>query len=47
MNSEKTRDQKNDHLLTPENSAFIAIDYQPIQVQSIKSMDNDELVKIL
>ena len=45
MNSEKIRDQKNDHLLTPENSAFIAIDYQPIQVQSIKSMDNDELVK--
>ncbi|WP_300409075.1 hydrolase [Lagierella sp.] len=45
MNSEKIRDQKNDHLLTPKNSAFIAIDYQPIQVQSIKSMDNDELVK--
>ncbi len=45
MNSEKIRDQKNDHLLTPENSAFIAIDYQPIQVESIKSMDNKELVK--
>lgn len=45
MNSEKIRDQKNDHLLTPENCAFIAIDYQPVQVKSIKSMDNDELVK--
>lgn len=44
MSSEKIRDMKLDHLLTPENSAFIAIDYQPIQVKSIKSMDQDELV---
>jgi hypothetical protein len=33
-----------DELLTPENSAFIVIDYQPIQVSSIRSMDRDELV---
>lgn len=45
MNSEKIRNQKEDHLLTPENAAFINIDYQPVQVQSIKSMDQDELVK--
>ena len=45
MNSKKIRDQKVDHLLTPENAAFIAIDYQPIQVSSIKSMDQEELVK--
>ncbi|MDY3006834.1 hydrolase [Anaerococcus sp. AGMB00486] len=44
MNSKKIRDQKFDHLLTPENAAFIAIDYQPIQVSSIKSMDQKELV---
>lgn len=45
MNSEKIRNQKEDHLLTPKNAAFISIDYQPVQVESIKSMDNDELVK--
>ncbi|MDO4680653.1 MAG: hydrolase [Aerococcus sp.] len=44
MSSEQIRDMKLDHLLTPENAAFIAIDYQPIQVQSIKSMDQEELV---
>jgi len=26
------RDPKTDHLLTPENSALLVIDYQPIQV---------------
>lgn len=26
------RDQKNDHLLTPDNAALIIIDYQPVQV---------------
>ncbi len=39
------RDPKTDHLLTPENSALILIDYQPIQVQSINSMDRETLVK--
>lgn len=28
----------------PQNSAFIVIDYQPIQVSSIRSMDQKELV---
>lgn len=44
MTSETRRDPITDHLLTPENSAFIIIDYQPIQVSSIKSMDQGELV---
>jgi nicotinamidase-related amidase len=44
MTSEIRRDPIADHLLTPENSAFIIIDYQPIQVSSIRSMDRKELV---
>jgi nicotinamidase-related amidase len=45
MSSQKIRDQKTDHLLTPENSAVIIIDYQPTQVGSIESMDKYTLVK--
>lgn len=44
MTSETRRDAIKDHLLTPENSAFIIIDYQPVQVSSIRSMDQQELV---
>ena len=44
MTSESIRDPKFDHLLTPENCAFILIDYQPIQVSSIRSMNQEELV---
>jgi len=44
MTSETRRDPNSDHLLTPENSAFIIIDYQPIQVSSIRSIDRQELV---
>lgn len=44
MASEKIRNPHTDDLLTPENSAFIIIDYQPIQVSSIRSMDRRELV---
>lgn len=44
MTSEAIRDPRKDHLLTPQNSAFIVIDYQPIQVSSIRSMDQKELV---
>jgi len=44
MASEPIRDPKFDHLLTPENCAFIVIDYQPVQVSSIRSMNQDELV---
>jgi nicotinamidase-related amidase len=44
MASEPIRDPHQDHLLTPQNSAFIVIDYQPVQVSSIRSMNQDELV---
>jgi len=44
MTSKTIRDPLKDHLLTPQNSAFIIIDYQPIQVSSIRSMDQKELV---
>ncbi len=39
MASEPIRDSAKDHLLTPKNSALINIDYQPVQVNSIASMD--------
>jgi hypothetical protein len=35
MSSEPIRDPVTDHLLTPKNAAFIIIDYQPVQVNSI------------
>ena len=44
MTSETIRNRETDHLLTPANAALIIIDYQPIQVSSIQSMDRDELV---
>lgn len=44
MSSEPIRNPQTDHLLTPENSALIIIDYQPIQVSSIRSMPREELV---
>jgi nicotinamidase-related amidase len=45
MTSEPTRDPLADHLLTPENSALIVIDYQPSQLQLVKSMDHDLLMR--
>ena len=44
MTSEAIRDPVKDHLLTPQNSAFIIIDYQPAQVNSIASMDRQLLI---
>lgn len=44
MSSEPIRDPKSDHLLTPHNAAFIIIDYQPVQVNSIASMDRQLLL---
>src|SRR5258708_1605982 len=44
MASYPTRDQVTDQLLTPENSALIIIDYQPVQVTSVASMDRQALV---
>jgi nicotinamidase-related amidase len=45
MSSLKIRDQKADHLLTPENSAVIIIDYQATQVGSIESTDKYRMVQ--
>jgi nicotinamidase-related amidase len=44
MSSEPIRDPVNDHLLTPQNSTFIIVDYQPVQVNSIASMERQRLV---
>lgn len=44
MASETIRNPHTDLLLSPENSMLIIIDYQPVQVSSIRSMPQDELV---
>ncbi|HMS82214.1 MAG TPA: hydrolase [Nitrospira sp.] len=44
MASEPIRDQVGDQLLTPKNSALIIIDYQPVQVNSIASMDRQLMI---
>ena len=44
MSSEPVRDPVKDDLLTPQNAAFIIIDYQPVQVNSIASMERQRLV---
>ena len=44
MTSEQIRDPLTDNLLTPANCAVVIIDYQPTQVNSIRSMDRAELV---
>ncbi|KQU75886.1 amidase [Aminobacter sp. DSM 101952] len=44
MTSETIRDPVKDRLLTPKNAAFVIIDYQPVQVNSIASMDRQLLL---
>jgi len=39
------RDPISDHLITPQNSALLVIDYQPAQVGAVRSMDRELLVK--
>ncbi len=39
------RDPLADHLITPQNSTLILIDYQPSQVEAVRSMDQDLLVE--
>jgi len=34
-----------DHLLTPQNSAMVVIDYQPFQFEAVTSMDRDLLTR--
>ena len=45
MTSAPVRDPLADHLLTPENSALLLIDYQPSQLAGVHSMDHDLLLK--
>ena len=45
MTSQAIRDPLADHLITPENAAFLFIDYQPAELATIRSMDPALLVK--
>ena len=45
MTSAPVRDPLADHLLTPENAAFLIIDYQPAQIGAVHSMDRALLLK--
>lgn len=45
MTSQPVRDPLADHLITPENAAFVLIDYQPEQIAAVGSMDQEELLK--
>jgi nicotinamidase-related amidase len=45
MTSAPIRDPQADHLLTPENAAFLFIDYQPSQLAAVRSMDHELLLK--
>ncbi len=44
MASLPVRDPVADHLLTPQNSALVVIDYQPSQFAAVRSMDRDLLL---
>jgi nicotinamidase-related amidase len=45
MTSQAIRDPLGDHLITPQNAAFVLIDYQPEQVATVRSMDHELLLK--
>ena len=45
MTSEPIRNPLVDHLLTPQNSALVVIDYQPSQIRAVTSMDQALLVR--
>jgi nicotinamidase-related amidase len=45
MTSAPVRDSLADHLLTPENAAFLFIDYQAAQPALVRSMDHALLMK--
>jgi nicotinamidase-related amidase len=45
MTSQPIRDPLADHLVTPQNGAFVLIDYQPSQFATVRSMDTDRLLK--
>ena len=45
MSSAPIRDPLADHLITPQNSALVLIDYQPSQFATVRSMDTGLLLK--
>jgi nicotinamidase-related amidase len=45
MASLPIRDPLGDHLLTPQNSTLVVIDYQPSQFAAVRSMDSDRLLQ--
>jgi nicotinamidase-related amidase len=45
MTSQAVRDPLVDHLITPQNAAFVLIDYQPEQFATVNSMDRELLLK--
>jgi nicotinamidase-related amidase len=45
MTSAPVRDAFADHLITPQNAAFVLIDYQPAQLAAVHSMDRELLLK--
>jgi nicotinamidase-related amidase len=45
MTSQAIRDPLADHLITPQNAAFVLIDYQPEQLAAVRSMDHELLLK--
>jgi nicotinamidase-related amidase len=45
MTSAPVRDPLADHLITPQNAAFVLIDYQPTQLAAVHSMDRELLLK--
>ena len=45
MTSQAIRDPLADHLITPQNSAFLLIDWQPTQISTVRSMDQDLLLR--
>jgi nicotinamidase-related amidase len=45
VTSEPMRDPETDPLLTPQNCTLLVIDYQPSQIQTVRSMDHDLLIR--
>ena len=45
MTSQPIRDPLADHLITPQNSAFLLIDWQPTQISTVQSMNQDLLLR--
>jgi nicotinamidase-related amidase len=45
MTSQPIRDPLADQLITPQNSAFLLIDWQPTQISTVQSMDHELLLR--